>query len=95
MLAGRITKARLYDRALSPEEVAASADSLPFVSTEDVLAAIGKPDRRTIAMHEKEIRATERQLKSLGPLPSATDKRAAWADLARAIFTFKEFIYIR
>jgi hypothetical protein len=46
MLNGRILQANLYDRALSAEEVAASADSpADYVSTEAILAWLSDADR--------------------------------------------------
>ncbi len=95
MLSGRITKARLYDRALSAAEVEASANALPYVDDAKVLAALSEDARSRVKMHEQEIESAQRKLQSLGPLPPSLDRRTMWADLARAMFTFKEFIYIR
>lgn len=95
MLSGRITKARLYDRALSAVEIRASATSSPYVDDSQVLAALGQSDRDRIRMYEQEIQLVTRKIESLGPIQPSLDDRAIWADLARALFTFKEFIYIR
>ena len=95
MLSGRITKARLYDRALSAAEVEASAGSLPYLDDAQLLAALDEQQRDRIKMHEREIKTIEQKIQSLGPLPPSLDERTVWADLARALFTFKEFIYLR
>ncbi len=94
MLSGTIAKARLYDRALSDEEIAASASSAPYVSDQQVIAALDDSQRRRIAELGRQIEQAERELKALGPAP-ASDEMAVWTDFARAMFTFKEFIYIR
>ncbi|MEK6233096.1 MAG: DUF1553 domain-containing protein [Planctomycetales bacterium] len=96
MLAGRILRDQLHDRALSSEEVAASASgSGKFVSTSQVLASLSAKDRKAVGDAEQAIVTLDRELKTLGPIPRAGNPRAAWTDLAHALFNFKEFIYLR
>ena len=93
VLAGKIVRARLYDKALSAEEVLASANS-ESIPESKILAAL-TPDHREKALAAKErTAALELVIRTLGPVP-AHDDRAVWTDVARAIFNFKEFIYIK
>ena len=96
MLNGRILRAQLYDRALSAEEVQATSQSAPFfISEAQVLAALTAADRETVARERKLIQTAEADIESLGPIPSQSADQAAWAELAHALFTFKEFIYVK
>jgi hypothetical protein len=94
MLSGAIAKAQLYDRALSADQVAASAGSALQVSDSQVDAALSDSQRARVRQQAEKLKRIQKTLRSLGPRP-ATDQTAAWTDLARAIFTMKEFIYIR
>jgi len=96
-LKGKILRARLYDRALSPAEVAASArDSESDSADAAVLAALPAGDRGECERLAREIadlaaeRATHRTPD--GP-PSGPAGR--WQALAHAVFNFKEFLYTR
>jgi len=96
MLSGRIFRARLYDRALTGEEVAASSASGGFYITEaQLIAALSPAEREQVESARQQITELEAQIESLGPLPESLDERAVWSDLARALFSFKEFIYIK
>lgn len=96
MLAGRILRAQLYDRALSAEEIQATATSAPyFVAESQVLAALTEVDRKQIAADRQRIRELEAEVDSLGTLPETVNDKALWTELARTMFTFKEFIYVR
>ncbi|SFJ65545.1 DUF1553 domain-containing protein [Planctomicrobium piriforme] len=95
LLSGRILKAQLYDRALTADEVHASSLSLPTAITNDMLLA-ALPDNQRQQFITAQVQQT--QLKSqLAALPPVTDHRelAAWSELARALFLFKEFIYLK
>jgi cytochrome c553 len=94
LLSGAIAKARLYDRALSDEEIAASASSAPYVSDQQVIASLNDSQRSRLTDLTRQIERAERELQTLGPAPSI-DELSLWTDLARAMFTFKEFIYLR
>lgn len=96
MLAGRILRAQLYDRALTADEIQATATSAPyFVAESQVLAALTEVDRKQITADRQRIRELETEVDSLGTVPEAVNDKALWTELARAIFTFKEFIYLK
>ena len=92
-LAGRIYRARLYDRALTAGEVAASAGGpANFVSERDLLAAMTEAERQ-----EWQNLQTE-QAQSAGRLKALNQSRglsSEWADLGHAMVNLKEFIFIR
>ncbi len=93
LLKGSIARARLYDRALSAEELAASfRGDATFVSTIDRLAAMTPDEMAALKQLQGELEQAEKALKALQNekgLPSG------WADLAHAVFNLKEFVYIR
>ena len=96
LLSGKIMRAQLYDRALSAEEVAASSGaSSDFVPDSRVMAELTADELETIARLNLDIGAVEAELKHLGSVPDEINDVALWSELARAIFTFKEFIYVR
>ncbi len=96
LLTGRIQLAQLYDRALSAEEIAAtSIGAGVYVSDPQVLASLSMADRERVTRLRSEIDQWNRQLESIGPIPDAFGERELWTDLSRAMFMFKEFIYVR
>ena len=96
VLAGTIVRARLYDKALSAEEVLASFDSVSgSIPDSKVLGALSAGDREKVIAAKKRLAVFKAELLALGTVPTALDDRAIWADIARAIFNFKEFIYIK
>ena len=95
-LFGKILRAQLYDRALSAEEVAATSNVKPdSVSQDRVLAALAEEQRTKVNELTKEIVALETRLRELGPLADEVGELLSWSELARAMFMFKEFIYVR
>ncbi|MCG8650034.1 MAG: DUF1553 domain-containing protein, partial [Pirellulales bacterium] len=95
LLTGKIQLAQLYDRALSAEEIAASAGGPKVdVSAAEVLASLSPADRARVAQAREEIDELEGQIKSLGPIAKGSGPQQAWTDLAKAFFTLKEFIYV-
>ncbi len=96
MLAGRILRAQLYDRALSADEIQATAQSAPyFVSEAQVLAELTAADREQIERSRKRVRELDGEIESLGTIPESSSDKAVWTDLAHALFTFQEFIYLK
>jgi hypothetical protein len=96
MLAGSILQARLYDRALTPDEVHVTSGLDPhFVSEAEILAVLTDQHRREIQDSKGEIAKLDAEIRALGPVSESIDDQAVWTDLARAIFSFKEFIYLR
>jgi len=92
-LNGRIFEARLYDRALSAEEIMASASkNANFISEQDLLAAMSEAERKERA----DLLAEREKLKKKLEGPKKPDRpNNEWADYAHALFNLKEFIYIR
>ena len=96
MLAGRILRAQLYDRALTADEIQATSQSAPyFVSEAQVLAEFTAADREQIDVSRKRLRTLEAEIESLGTIPDSLNDKAVWTDLAHAMFTFQEFIYVK
>ena len=92
-LAGRIYQARLYDRALTAQEIEASASGNPnFVSQPDMLAAMTEGGRQELKNLQAELAQAEARLKTLDQTKGLSSE---WADLAHAILNLKEFIYVR
>jgi len=94
-IAGRILSAQLYARALTAEEVQADYRSNPAaISQADVLAALSPANRALVAQHEQTLARLEAEINALGPLPQGSETQIAWSEVARALFNFKEFLYV-
>jgi hypothetical protein len=93
MLQGRILDATLYDRALTPDEVLASATGdHRYISEAMILAAMTPAQKQQIEKLNQTIRLLETELASLG---KSVSPNQAYADLVLSIFNMKEFIYVR
>ncbi|TWT56876.1 Planctomycete cytochrome C [Thalassoglobus neptunius] len=92
-LTGRIERARLYDSALTAEELQALAnEDSTFVSSEELSAAMSSEE----SLQANEIRQTISNLKqSLSELGAEKSEQDAWADFVHGLLNLKEFIYIR
>lgn len=96
MLAGRILRAQLYDRALSAQEVLASSLAAPFfLSDAQILAAMSEEERQQWDAGKRQIIVAEKKLQSWGTMVDATGEKSLWADLARAMFLFQEFLFVK
>ncbi|MDG1895719.1 MAG: DUF1553 domain-containing protein [Fuerstiella sp.] len=96
MLAGRVIRAQLYDRALSAEEIAATSGVAPsFVPQSRVLAELSPDDRDTVKRLSASVKSLETKVQELGPVPPTVNDAVLWSELAQALFTFKEFIYVQ
>ena len=94
MLAGKILKARLYDRALEPGEVKASFGGNPnYISERDMLAAMNESHRKQIAGLNSELVELNQQAAVLEK--AGATQQDSWRDLALAMFNLKEFIYLQ
>ncbi|MGK0300335.1 MAG: hypothetical protein ACI89X_001203 [Planctomycetota bacterium] len=91
-LRGHVLEARLYDRALTAAEVSASANGMPFVSDQQLLAALSEHARHQVTAIEKAIEAAQHELAAHDE--AAMDKDP-WTLAAHAIFNLKEFQYLR
>lgn len=96
MLSGRILTAQVYDRALTASEIEATSQAAPFfISEAIVLAQLTEEERGKLKARRSQLRTLDGEIESFGSVPDPNDKRVIWRDLARAMFTFKEFIYLR
>jgi uncharacterized small protein (DUF1192 family) len=96
LLKGRILRAQLYDRALAGEEIAASAAVHGSVSEEEALAALSKESRAEFARLQNEVARLKAELKPYEPQDAwRPDPLRRWQELAQALFSLKEFIYLR
>ena len=94
MLAGRVFKARVYNRALSAEAVMASfSGNTSFVSEEQLLAAMTEEQRASQA--KLQARLAELQNSKTELEEASKSAQDPWRDLAQAMFNLKEFIYLR
>jgi len=92
-LAGRIFQARLYDRALTAEEIETLAGSNSGTMSQKTIEENMTESERTQYLKVKEdLALAEDSLKSLNKVRGLSSE---WADLAQAMFNLKEFIYIR
>jgi hypothetical protein len=95
MLRGRILEARLYDRALAPDEVAASAGQISeFVAERELVAAMTEYSKTRYQLLKKQVRKLQSELEGMDAVPMP-DENTVWAELAHAVFNLKEFIYLR
>ena len=93
-LRGAIERAAIYDWALSPEELAASADGDPsFVSHAQLLAALGEDERARLAHLEDQDRVQAAALAELDR--EARDSGDPWFEIAHSLFQLEEFRYLR
>ena len=95
LLSGSIVKASLYDVALGDEQIAALASGRQwFVSEEQLLDRLTKDQREEIKQHRQAIARLTAELQSF-PTSELGEEQQAWSELARALFSFQEFIYVR
>lgn len=96
-LSGRIHRARLYDRALSAEEIARSSrlERLP-VTDRDLLAALPDAERTQVGILRTDLGRLETEIRELTEtLGEVAPDTAAWNSLALSILNLKEFVYLR
>jgi len=94
LLAGRIFKARLYDRALDSVGIMASYQgNADYISDKQLFAAMGQEQREQLADLELGIRLLSQDLAVLEKTGATVQD--PWRDLAQAMFNLKEFIYLQ
>jgi hypothetical protein len=96
-LAARLFRARLYDRALAPEEIAKTARIESTTITEaDILATLTNEQRTQFARLQSQRDLLTKTLESTRSTAAGTDPVLnAWASLAQSLINLKEFIYLR
>lgn len=95
-LAGRIQRAKLYDKALSDDEVLeAFRQTSALISESRVLESLAEEQRVEVEELKRIVGDLAQSIDSYGPLPEGSDERQAWTDAARALLMLKEFIYVR
>ena len=96
MLACQVKKARLYDRALSPQEIQMCAsESGVYVTRQQVLASLTPMQRQVIDEAQKSIAVLERELEPYKSVPRELSDLDLWTEVSKSIFMLKEFIYVR
>lgn len=97
VLRGRILRARLYDRALSVPEIAASRQVEATVVTErDVLDALNDEQRSEVRQWQADREQVTHQADALRErLTRLSPETAGWESLALSIINLKEFIYLQ
>lgn len=96
MLNARIVRAQLYDKALSADEIAASARQAPFfVSERQVIAELNAEQQSELGRLAQQAQQVKQQLADLGSVPQTWDVKTQWIDFVRAVLSSKEFIYVR
>lgn len=96
-LTGRIFRARLYDHALTSEEIAKTARIESSTITEaDILATLNNDQRTTLSRLQSQRDLLTQTLESTRSTAAGTDPVLnAWASLAQSLINLKEFIYLR
>ena len=101
MLAGLILSAALYDQPLDEQSVRADyLGTMPqTVSNEELLGSIEPADQRQVEEWRAQLKQRRDEASlltdSTGEPALSHPRLAAWTDVGRAIFLFKEFIYLR
>ena len=94
MLSGKILKARLYDRALSADEVMASGSDNPnYISEKELLANLTQTQREKLTELNTSLAKLNEELRAMEKNGSSAPD--SWRDLAQAMFNLKEFIYLQ
>lgn len=106
-LSGRIYRAQVFDRALSAEEIEAIASDVEFVSSQEILGAMTEQQRNDWKQWNSQTIETRQRLQAArSNLPISASEatkmvitetdmhQLALSQVARTIFTLKEFIYV-
>ena len=96
-LRARIQRARLYDRALTPEEIAqTSRIEANTIRESDVLAALSEAQRQQLNALQSHRDAMNQAIEAARTATSSDDPQVqAWTSLAQSLINLKEFIYLR
>ncbi|CAN5693547.1 hypothetical protein BH11VER1_BH11VER1_15490 [soil metagenome] len=96
-LQGRVLRARLYDRALQPDEIAASRLVEQTVITErDVMATLKESQRNDVLNWQKDLKDISEKSNALrDQIEPLAGIEQAWGSLALSLINLKEFIYLK
>jgi hypothetical protein len=95
-LSGRIFRARIYDRALTPEEISQTARIESNSLTEaDIVATLTAEQRVQLSKLNTKRKEQSKQLESLRGTASDDPALQAWTSLAQSLINLKEFIYLQ
>ena len=95
-LTGRIFRARLYDRALTPEEITQTARIESNSITEaDIIATLTAEQRVQLSKLNIKRKQQSSQLESLRDTAGDDPELQAWTSLAQSLINLKEFIYLQ
>lgn len=95
LLSGKIYRAQVYDRALSAEEVEASFLGFPAaITTAAVLDSLEDSEREQVLKWQKDLFDLQSALAQREKTPSEYRAENSWSELARALFSLKETIFI-
>lgn len=96
-LRARIQRARLYDRALTPEEIAQTSHiEASTLRESDILAALSESQRQQLAKLQSQRDTMNQAIEAARSATSSDDPKVqAWTSLAQSLINLKEFIYLR
>ena len=92
MLSAVIVEARLYDRALTAQEVRASATHQRIISQRQALSALPQKLQDRHSVYRRKQARLAKELQELGPI--LTDDQA-WTQVVHAIMNLKEFLFLQ
>ncbi|MFO1482207.1 MAG: DUF1553 domain-containing protein [Verrucomicrobiaceae bacterium] len=96
-LSGRIYRARLYDRALTAEEIAKTTRiESSSITEQDILSVLTSDQRKQVATLQSQRDQSTQALETMRNSTSNDDPQLqAWTSLAQSLINLKEFIYLR
>jgi hypothetical protein len=97
ILTGQVLRARVYDHALSADELKQTRLlEQSTVSERDVIDAIATTDRESVKTKQASLAALREQATQLSELiTSLGGEEQAWASLALSLMNTKEFVYLK
>jgi len=96
LLSGRVYQARVYDRVLSPAEIAESHRSgLGSLTPRQILAGLSDADQEAWQRLQRELVATRGQLQALQREGHAATPESVWSELIHSLLMSYELISVR
>jgi hypothetical protein len=90
-----VSKVRKELLAAAEQLAASQPSSAEPIAEAEVIAAMSPSQREAVHQFSSQVAQLEEEIAALGHVANLTAEQAAWSELARALFTFKEFIYVR